>query len=141
MNLPETLQVDPEHYEVTLKEIQFPHLWYNVGKDKNHFIGCYNTVIWRPSNKRVEFKFMKEIKPSCYSSISEIIAELNAKMPAEPKNINLHLDGFDICFNYDSFSSNCISHGVSWIIPVYGKYETIYNVICLHRYHLESVSG
>ena len=129
MNLPETLQVDPEHYEVTLKEIQFPHLWYNVGKDKNHFIGCYNTVIWRPSNKRVEFKFMEEIKPSYYSSISEIIAELNAKMPAEPKNINLHLDGFDICFNYDSFSSNCMSmesHGLSPFMANMKRYTTLY---------------
>ena len=29
-NSPETLQVDPEHWEVALKEIQFPYLWYNV---------------------------------------------------------------------------------------------------------------
>ena len=26
LNLSETLQVDPEHWEVALKEIQFPHL-------------------------------------------------------------------------------------------------------------------
>ena len=54
--------MDAEHWEVALKEIQFPHLWYNVRKDKNYFIGWYNTVIGRPSDKRVEFKFMKEIK-------------------------------------------------------------------------------
>ena len=39
VNLPETLQVDPEHWEVSLKELQFPHLWHNVRKDKNYFIG------------------------------------------------------------------------------------------------------
>ena len=60
VNLPETLQVDPEYWEVALKKSQFPHLWYNVRK-KNYFIGWYNTVKGRPSNKRVEFKFM--IKP------------------------------------------------------------------------------
>ena len=38
-NSPETLQVDPEHWEVALKETQFPHLWYNVKKDKNYCIG------------------------------------------------------------------------------------------------------
>ena len=27
VNLSETLQVDPEHWEVALKEIQFLHLW------------------------------------------------------------------------------------------------------------------
>ena len=54
--------MDPEHWEVALKEIQFPHLWYNVRKDKNYFIGWYNTVIGRPSDERVEFKFMKKIK-------------------------------------------------------------------------------
>ena len=60
VNLPETLLVDSEHWEVALKEIQFPHLWYNMIKDKNYFIAWYNTAIERPSNKRVEFKFMKE---------------------------------------------------------------------------------
>ena len=39
VNLPEILQVDPEHLEVTLKEIQFPHLCYNVRNDKNYLIG------------------------------------------------------------------------------------------------------
>ena len=58
-NLPESLQVDPEHWKVALKEIQFPHLWYNVRKDKNYFIGWYNTVVGHSSNKRLEFKFMK----------------------------------------------------------------------------------
>ena len=48
----------------------------------------------------------------------EIVAELNAKIPVEPKTINLHTDGFGICFYYDSFSSESImtmSHGVSKI--------------------------
>ena len=44
VNLPETLQVDLEHWEVALKEIQFPYLWYSVRKDKSCFIGWYNTV-------------------------------------------------------------------------------------------------
>ena len=39
VNLPEILQVDPEHLKVTLKEIQFPHLCYNVRNDKNYLIG------------------------------------------------------------------------------------------------------
>ena len=58
---------------------------------------------------------MKEMKLGYYSSISEMTAELNAKIPAEPKNINLHLDGFDIRFDYYSFSNKSIvtmSHGV-----------------------------
>ena len=59
VNLPEMLQVDPEQWEVALKEIQFPHLWYHVRKHKNCFIGRYNTVIRLSSNKRVEYKFMK----------------------------------------------------------------------------------
>ena len=61
---------------------------------------------------------MKEIKPDYYSSMSEIAAELNAKIPAELKNINLHLDGFDIRFNYDYFSHKSIvtmSHRISRI--------------------------
>ena len=71
-------------------------------KDKNwldkNVISWYNTVIGRFSNKRVEFKLMREIKPDYYLSMSEMISELNAKIPAEPKNISLHLDGliFDI---------------------------------------------
>ena len=51
-----------------------------------------------------------------------MIAELNAKIPAEPKTINLHLDGFDIRCDYNSFSNNStviISHGVS--IKIYGS--------------------
>ena len=32
-----------------------------------------------------EYKFMEEIKPGCYSSISGMVAEINAKIPAEPK--------------------------------------------------------
>ena len=69
-----------------------------------------------PSNKRVEFKFMKEIKPGHYLSIPEMIVELNAKVLAEPNYINLHLDGFDVCFDYDYFSNKSVvtmSHGVS----------------------------
>ena len=117
VNLPETLQLNPEHWEVALKEIHFPHLWYNTRKDKNYFIGCCNTVIGRLSNKRVEFKFkFKETKPVCYLNLPEMVAELNAEIPAEPKTINLHLDGFDIPFDYDAFSNKSIvtmSHGVS----------------------------
>ena len=48
--------------------------------------------------------------------MSEIIAELNAKIPAEPKNINLHLNGFDIRFDYGFFSNKSVVimfHGVS----------------------------
>ena len=72
--------------------------------------------------KRVEFKFMKEMKVCYYSSMPEMVAELNAKIPAEPKTINLHLDGFDIRCDYNSFSNNStviISHGVS--IKIYGS--------------------
>ena len=72
VNLPEILQVDSKPWEVALKEIQFPHLWYNVRKNKSYFIGCYNIVKRCPSNKRFEFKFMNEIKPGCYLSMSEI---------------------------------------------------------------------
>ena len=50
-------------------------------KDTNYFIGCYNTVVGHSSNKRVEFKFMKEIKPGYYSSMSEMVADLNTKIP------------------------------------------------------------
>ena len=59
---------------------------------------------------------MKEIKPGYYLSIPEMVFELNAKIPAEFKTINLHSDGFDNCFDYDSFSNKSIltmSHGVS----------------------------
>ena len=77
-------------------------------KNKTYFIVWYNTVVGHHSNKRVEFKFMKEIKPGYCLSMSEMVAELNVKIPAEPKTINLHLDGYDICFDYDSFSSNSI---------------------------------
>ena len=81
VKLLETLQVDPDHWDVALKEIQLPHLWHNVGKDKNYFIGWYKTVIGHSSNKIVEYKFMKEIKPSYYLSMYEIVVELNAKIP------------------------------------------------------------
>ena len=114
MNVPETFQVDPEQWEVALKEIQFPHLWYSMTKDKNHYIGCYNTARGHSSNKRVDFKFMKEVKHGYYLSMSEIVAEVNAKIIKVPKTINLHSDGFDICFDYDSFSNKSIvTHGVS----------------------------
>ena len=59
---------------------------------------------------------MKERKPGYYSSMPEMVAKLNAKMPTEPKTINLDSNGFDICFNYDSFSNKSILtmyHGVS----------------------------
>ena len=71
----------------------------------------------RPFNKTVELKFIKKIKPGYYLSMPEMVAELNAKIPpAEPKTINFHSDGSDICFDYDFFSSKSIvtmSHGVS----------------------------
>ena len=38
MNLPETLQLDPDHWEVALKEIQLRHIRYNVRED-NFFFG------------------------------------------------------------------------------------------------------
>ena len=44
-----------------------------------------------------------------------MVAELNEKILAELKNINLHLDGFNIPFDYDFFSNKSIvtmSHGV-----------------------------
>ena len=37
------------------------------------FIGWCNTVIGRPSSKRLEFKFMKEIKSAYYSSMPEMV--------------------------------------------------------------------
>ena len=51
---------------------------------------------------------MKEIKPGYYSSMPEMVAELNAKTPTGPKTISLHSDGFDIRFDYDSFSNKSI---------------------------------
>ena len=92
-------------------------------KDKNYIIGWYNTVIGHSSNKKVEFKFMKEIKPDYYSSMPEMVAEPNTKIPTGPNAINLHPDGFDICFLYDFFSRKtivAISHGVS--IRMEGSY-------------------
>ena len=59
---------------------------------------------------------MKETKPGYYSSMSEMVAELNAKIPTGLKAISLHSDGFDIRFDYDSFSNKSIvtmSQGVS----------------------------
>ena len=41
---------------------------------------------------------MKEIKPDYYSSMPEMLAELNAKITKEYKTINLHSDSFDIRF-------------------------------------------
>ena len=120
-----------------------------------------------PSNKRVEFKFMKEIKPGHYLSMPEMIVELNAKVLAEPNYINLHLDGFDVCFDYDYFSNKPVvtmSHGVSIkeersdlalrlgfkeneilrgptpiVSPFMTNMERYTEYICLHRYHSESV--
>ena len=59
---------------------------------------------------------MKETKPGYNSSMPEMVAELNENIPAELKTINLHSDGFDIRFDYDSISNKfivTISHGVS----------------------------
>ena len=58
---------------------------------------------------------MKEIKPGYYSRMPEMVYELNAKIPIGPNTINLHSDGFDIRFDYDSFSNKSIvtmTHGV-----------------------------
>ena len=107
--------MDPEHWEEAQKEFQFPYLWYNVRKNKSNFIGWYNTVIGRPSNKRVEFKFLKKKKPGYYLSMPKMVPELNSNIPAEPKTINLHLDCLHVCFDYDFFSNKSIvtmSHGV-----------------------------
>ena len=112
LSLPETLLVGPEHWEVAPKEIQFPHY--------PHFIGWYNTVIGRPCNKRIEVKLMKEIISDYYSSMPDMVAEMNTKMPAEPKTINSHSNGFDIRFDYDSFSSNSIVT-ISWSINKSGE--------------------
>ena len=46
----------------------------------------------------------------------EMVAKLNAKIPGEPKTINLDFGGLNIRFDYDSFSNKTIvtmSHGVS----------------------------
>ena len=46
----------------------------------------------------------------------EMVAELNAKIPTGPNTINLHSDGFNVHFDYDSFSNKSVvamSHGVS----------------------------
>ena len=83
-------------------------------KDKNYFIGWCNTVIGHFSNKRVEFKFIKEIRPGYYWSMLEMFAELNGKIATRLKTISLHLDSFNIRF--DSFSNKSVvtmSHGVS----------------------------
>ena len=87
VNLPKTLQVDLEYWEVALKRFSF--LIYGTLWEKTKIILLVGTVLI--GNKRVEFKFMKEKKADYYSSMPEIVAELNAKMPAQqPKNINLH---------------------------------------------------
>ena len=64
----------------------------------------------------IEFIFMKETKPGSYSNMPEMVAKLDAEIPAEPNTIDLHSNGFDICFDYDPFSYKpivTVSHGVS----------------------------
>ena len=39
---------------------------------------------------------MKEIKPGYYSSMPEMVSELNSEIPAGAKTINLHSDSFNI---------------------------------------------
>ena len=59
---------------------------------------------------------MKEIKPGYYSSMPEMVSELNSEIPAGSKTINLHSDSFNIRFDYDSFSNKSMvnmSHGLS----------------------------
>ena len=44
-----------------------------------------------------------------------MVAELNAKIPTGANTINSHSDGFNVHFDYDSFSNKSIvamSHGV-----------------------------
>ena len=68
------------------------------------------------SSKRVELKFMKEIKSGCYSSMLEMVAELNANIAVVLQTMNLHSDSFDICFDSNSFYDKTIvtmSHGIS----------------------------
>ena len=103
MNLSETLQVDPENFEVALTEIQFPHLWYNMRKDKYFLL--VGTILLQdvPLIKELNSNFMKEIKLGYFSNVPEMVAELNAKIPRGPNIINLHSDDFDIRFHYDSF--------------------------------------
>ena len=126
-----------------------------------------NTIIGHFTNKWVEFKFMKEIKPGYYSSMLEMVSELNSEIPAGTKTINLHSDSFNIVLIMILFPTSlwwiCLmdyqKNGgvrlgyaneiqrewnsalyIHWI-PVYAKYETIYRVMCLHRYHYESIIG
>ena len=100
---------------------------------------------------------MKEIKAGDYSTMPEMVDEL--KIPT----MTCHLDGFDICIDYDSFSNKFIvtmSHEVSIKverleltmrmgfkeneilrgIAIYDEYEMIYSVICIYGYNSESVS-
>ena len=125
-----------------------------------------NTVIGHFTHKRVESKFTKEIKPGYYSSIPEMVSELNSEIPAGTKTIKEIVSIFVlimilfptslwwICL-MDYQKNGGIRLGYAngiqreWnsalvyihCIPVYAKYETIYSVMCLHRYHYESTSG
>ena len=59
---------------------------------------------------------MKEIKSGYYLSMPEMVSDLNAKIPTGTNTINLHSDGFNIRFDYDSFSNKTvvvISHRLS----------------------------
>ena len=38
VNLPKSLELDPENGEVGLSEIQLPHSWYNMRRGRNKFI-------------------------------------------------------------------------------------------------------
>ena len=107
VNLPEVLKVDPENWEVALKEIQFPHLWYNVRDEKNYFTGWFNSTIGvgRLKKSRVEIKFMKEVKPGYYSSVSELIAELNSKLPSREIDKKIGSSLYKMRFDYDQYSN------------------------------------
>ena len=59
---------------------------------------------------------MKEIKHGYYSSMPEMVAKLNAKIPTGPQTIKLHSSGFNICFDYDCFSNKVYCEYVSWSI-------------------------
>ena len=57
---------------------------------------------------------MKEIKLGYYSSMPEMVAELNAEIPTGSNTIHFHSDGFNILFDYNPFFNKSVvnmSHG------------------------------
>ena len=98
-----------------------------------------------------------------------MVAELKAKIPTEPKTINLYADcvrySFWLWFLFQHFYCDYVSWSINkneaiglvymigiqrewnsawaytYCISNNGEYGTIYSVVCLHRYYSESVSG